>query len=294
MTLLNMSASQLPKIGIVLPVPWQYVFLLEFTHTLNLQQFSESGDFLYFIAEDTARVKVFALPVPPTPSQSTIHPRLTGPYRTPVPLTSTHAASGVQVLPNGRLCFSVSSFTSPNEAYVLSNLRRVEADIMNQVADIYRGELAQITRFSVDSLQDKFMHPGEEFWFEGALQQIHGWILTPPGYKPTDVKKWPILLLIHGGSLSFTIHHPSCVVHSGYVQVQRLAGKIPGRRVGIQMVKPGPKLFICHPHYSGIVFANQGYFVVAINPTGSTSFGQSMVSRHILKLECRIMSARPH
>jgi len=32
-------------------------------------------------------------------------------------------------------------------------------------------------------------------------------------------------------------------------------------------------------HYSPVnqVFAQQGYFVIAINPTGSTTFGQGMV-----------------
>lgn len=201
--------------------------------------FSESGDFLYFTAEDIARVKVFALPVPSTPSESTTNPKFTGPYQTPVALTSTHAVSGLQVLPNGRLCFAVSSLTSPNEVYTLSDLHRVQADIMNQATDIYRGELAQITKISTDFLEDKFMHPGEEFWFEGADQQIHGWILTPPGYKPTDVKKWPILLLIHGGPESSWQDSWSA-------------------------------------RWNPNVFANQGYFVVAINPTGSTSFGQNL------------------
>lgn len=198
---------------------------------MNLPQFSESGNFLYFAAEDIARVKVFALPVPPTPSQSTTNPRFTGPYQTPVALTSTHAVSGLQVLPNDRLCFAVSSLTSPNEIYTLSNLHRVEADIMNQVTDIHRGELAQITKISTDLLQDKFMHPGEEFWFEGMAQQIHGWILTPPGYKPTDVKKWPILLLIHGGSSSSIVpnHHVSFnldIFRSGVLLARFLVGAL--------------------------------------------------------------------
>ncbi|KAG6332137.1 hypothetical protein ID866_6956 [Astraeus odoratus] len=161
--------------------------------------FSESGDFLYFTAEDTARVKVFVLPVPPTPSESTAHPKLVAPYDVPVALTTTHAASGLQVLPNGRLSFALSSLTSPKDAYVLSDLQRVEAEIMNQTPNTYRGELIQVTRFSADLLQGKSLHPGEEFWFEGATQQIHGWIITPPGYESTDVKKWPILLIIHGG-----------------------------------------------------------------------------------------------
>jgi dipeptidyl aminopeptidase/acylaminoacyl peptidase len=164
-----------------------------------IPQFSESGGFIYFTAEDIARTKIFTLPVPSTPSESTAHPKLDAPYNTPVALTTTHAASGIQLLKNNRLLFAMSSLTSPNDAYVLGNLQRIEAGILSQASEPYLGELIQITKFSADSLQGKHLHPGEEFWFKGALHNIHGWILTPPGYKSTDVKKWPVLMIIHGG-----------------------------------------------------------------------------------------------
>lgn len=213
----------------------------EWDRSPNALVFSEDGDFLYLTAEDTARVKVFVLPVPPTPNKNTTHPKLSDPYKTPIALTSSHAASGIQILPNGRISFAVSSLTSPKDVFILGNLRRVEADAISVTpeADIYRGELAQITKFSANSLQGKALHPGEEFWFEGATQQIHGWTLTPPGYQTTDVKKWPIVLLIHGGP-------ESCWQDSWSTR------------------------------WNPNVFANQGYFVVMINPTGSTSFGQNL------------------
>ncbi|KAF8842149.1 alpha beta-hydrolase [Paxillus ammoniavirescens] len=201
--------------------------------------FSESGDFIYFTAEDIARTKIFTLPVPPTPSESTAHPKLDVPYNTPVALTTTHVASGIQLLQNNRLLFAMSSLTSPNDAYVLGNLQRIEAGILSRASDPYRGELTQITKFSADSLQGKHLHPGEEFWFKGALQDIHGWILTPPGYKSTDVKKWPVLMIIHGGPESSWADSWST-------------------------------------RWNPNVFANQGYVIVAINPTGSTSFGQNL------------------
>ncbi|KAH7885298.1 Alpha/Beta hydrolase protein [Phlebopus sp. FC_14] len=203
--------------------------------------FSENGDFLYLVAEDTARVKVFALPVPPTPNESTEYPKLSAPYNVPVALTETHAVSGIQVLPKNRLSFAMSSLTSPNDVFVLGNLQRVEKDIMSQASDVYRGELTQITKFSADSLQGKSLHPGEEFWFDGAQQRIHGWVLTPPGYKSTDVKKWPILMSIHGGPEAAWLDSWSA-------------------------------------RWNHNAFANQGYFVVAINPTGSTSFGRDLTN----------------
>lgn len=110
-----------------------------------------------------------------------------------------HAASDLQVLSNGRLLFALSSLTSPNDAYVLGNLQLVEADIKKNASTIAKGELTQITNFSAASLQGKYLHPGEDFWFQGAVHKIHGWILTPPGYQSIDVKKWPVVLLIHGG-----------------------------------------------------------------------------------------------
>ncbi|KAI6110982.1 Alpha/Beta hydrolase protein [Pisolithus croceorrhizus] len=211
----------------------------EWDRSPNALVFSEDGDFLYFTAEDIARVKVFVLPVPPTPNTSTTHPKLSDPYKTPVALTDSHAASGIQILPNGRISFAFSSLTSPKDVFILGNLRRVETDVINMTPDIYRGELTQITKFSANSLQGKPLHPGEEFWFKGATQQIRGWTLTPPGYQTTDVKKWPIVLLIHGGP-------ESCWQDSWSTR------------------------------WNPNVFANQGYFVVMINPTGSTSFGQNL------------------
>lgn len=157
------------------------------------------------LAEDIARAKIFTLPIPPTPSESTAHPKLTSPYNVPIALTDTHAASGLQVLSGGRLLFALSSLTSPNDAYVLGNLQLVEADIKKNASNVVKAELAQITKFSAASLQGKHLHPGEDFWFKGAEHNIHGWILTPPGYKHTDVKKWPVVLLIHGGRSRYLV-----------------------------------------------------------------------------------------
>lgn len=114
------------------------------------------------------------LPIPPTPNESTAHPKLTSPYDTPIALTDTHAASGLQVLPNGRLLFALSSLTSPNDAYVLGNLLQVEVDIKKNAPNPVKGELVQITDFSATSLKGKHLHPGEEFWCKGAEHDIHG------------------------------------------------------------------------------------------------------------------------
>ncbi|KAF6755918.1 Alpha/Beta hydrolase protein [Ephemerocybe angulata] len=97
--------------------------------------FSKDDDFIYLTAGDEAKVKVFALPVPPTPSESSTHPRLDAKYTTPVPLTHSRAATGIQVLPNDRLIFS---------------------------------QPVQLTHLTKAELESKHMSEGEEFWFEGA------------------------------------------------------------------------------------------------------------------------------
>jgi hypothetical protein len=78
------------------------------------------------MAGDEAKVKVFVIAVPPIPEKSAISPELVARYR-PVALTHSGAASGIQALPNGRAVFSHSSFTSPNDVFLISGLERTSA-----------------------------------------------------------------------------------------------------------------------------------------------------------------------
>lgn len=134
------------------------------------------------------------MPIPPTPSESTTDPDLPQEYREPLALTSSGAASGIQVLSNGRLLFTRSSLTSPNDVYLLRGLERATQ------AGAEKPQVEQLTRFAADALEGKSLDPGEDFWFEGAEgRKVHGWILKPPGFKKGDEKKWPIVVLIHGG-----------------------------------------------------------------------------------------------
>jgi hypothetical protein len=67
------------------------------------EQFSADDSFIYLTAGDEAKVKIFALPVPPTPSESSTNPPLDANYTTPVPLTHSRASSAIHILPNERL-----------------------------------------------------------------------------------------------------------------------------------------------------------------------------------------------
>jgi dipeptidyl aminopeptidase/acylaminoacyl peptidase len=163
-------------------------------------QFSKDDDFLYLTAGDGAKIKVFGLPVPPTPFESTTHPKLDSNYSTPVPLTQSKAASGLQILP-GRMLFSQSSFTTPNDVYVINDLRAIERAILADGEPLtIETKIERITDFWTAELRGKNLDEGEEFWFKGAEgNSVQGWTIKPKGWKDGDNKKWPAVLLIHGG-----------------------------------------------------------------------------------------------
>jgi dipeptidyl aminopeptidase/acylaminoacyl peptidase len=202
--------------------------------------FSKHGNFIYFTAGDEAKVKVFTLPVPPTPDESTTNPELSLKYTRPVGLTHNRAASGLQTLFNDRVIFTQSSFTSPNDVYILRGLKELEDEIEHatEKSVTFKGQSEQVTQFTEGALKDKNLSEGEEFWFKGADNKtVQGWALKPRGWVANEKSKWPVLLLIHGGP-------------QGAWEDQWSTRWNPN------------------------VFAQQGYFVIAINPTGSTTFGQ--------------------
>lgn len=88
-----------------------------------------------------------------------------------------------------------------------------------------------------ERLKNYFMSEPEDFWFQGAGgAEVHGFMLRPSNYSPW--KKYPLAFLIHGGPQSAWENSWST-------------------------------------RWNPNVFANAGYFVVAINPHGSTGYGQN-------------------
>lgn len=76
----------------------------------------------------------------------------------------------------------------------------------------------------------------EGFSFKGADDdEVSGWIIKPPGFDAN--KKYPVLFLIHGG--------PQGAWHDEW-----------------------------HARWNYAMFASPGYILVAINPRGSTGYGQ--------------------
>ncbi|KAK2465265.1 hypothetical protein APHAL10511_002619 [Amanita phalloides] len=210
----------------------RYTFTQEWDRSPDSLAFSKEGNFIYFTAGDEAKIKIWVLPIPPTPGVSTTRPDLPSKYTKPVSLTHHHAASAIQPLSDGRLLFTRSSYTSPNDIFVIHDLKGLGTITSSS------NHIHQLTRFTEKALKGKHLSKGEEFWFKGAdNRNVQGWLLMPRGWHENDRKKWPIVLLIHGGP-------------QGAWEDQWSTRWNPN------------------------VFAQQGYFVVAINPTGSTSFGQ--------------------
>jgi hypothetical protein len=85
--------------------------------------------------------------------------------------------------------------------FILRGLDQLERDLNKQEPVVYRGQPEQITRFTEDALREKNLVEGEDFWFKSAENNVHGWILKPKEWKAGERKKWPVLMLIHGGLL---------------------------------------------------------------------------------------------
>ncbi len=74
-----------------------------------------------------------------------------------------------------------------------------------------------------------------DIWFQGAKAQVHAWIMKPSNFSSD--KKYPLAYLVHGGP-------------------------------------QGAWTDSWSTRWNPAIFAEQGYVVIAPNPTGSTSYGQ--------------------
>jgi dipeptidyl aminopeptidase/acylaminoacyl peptidase len=83
------------------------------------------------------------------------------------------------------------------------------------------------------------LSPAEDFWFKGANgDSVQGMLIRPPNWEAG--KKFPVLFLIHGGP-------------------------------------QGAWLDQWHGRWNFSLFASPGFGVIAINPRGSTGYGQKFV-----------------
>ena len=99
------------------------------------------------------------------------------------------------------------------------------------------GKQARALTHTNDALlKELALRPAEPFWFDGAAgTKVQGFIVKPPNFDAA--KKYPVVFLIHGGP---------------------------------QGVWPDSWSYRWNPN----MFAAPGYLVVAVNPRGSTGYGQ--------------------
>ncbi|KAI8148233.1 Alpha/Beta hydrolase protein [Fennellomyces sp. T-0311] len=132
--------------------------------------FSPDSSKVYAVAEEYGRKKIFSIDV--ATEQITT-------------LINDYAASGISVLPSGKLVFSVNSMQFPNTVHVL-DIDTGDSKSMGFSSALDRG------------LSGIVFGKQEEFEFTGVLgDQVHGWLIKPPTFR--EGAKCPVLLMIHGG-----------------------------------------------------------------------------------------------
>jgi dipeptidyl aminopeptidase/acylaminoacyl peptidase len=103
------------------------------------------------------------------------------------------------------------------------------------------SSLTQLTHHNAALVSQLDLPRLESFSFPGADgDEVQGWLLHPPGFDPS--KKYPVVFLIHGG--------PQGAWHDEW-----------------------------HNRWNYELFAAPGYAVVAINPRGSTGYGQKFTDQ---------------
>ena len=116
----------------------------------------------------------------------------------------------------------------------------------NHPAEIYTAEsdgsgLVPLTRHNDPLVSALDLPKLEGFTFKGADgDPVHGWLLRPPSFDAS--KKYPVAFLIHGG--------PQGAWHDEW-----------------------------HARWNYHMFGSPGYAVVAINPRGSTGYGQKFTDQ---------------
>lgn len=120
-------------------------------------------------------------------------------------------------------------------------------DAVEHPAELYaatvggRGATAvrQLTHENDALVAQLKLYPAEDYWFKGANgDSVQGMIVRPPNWEAG--KKFPVLYLIHGGP-------------------------------------QGAWLDQWHGRWNFSLFASHGFAVVAVNPRGSTGYGQKFV-----------------
>jgi dipeptidyl aminopeptidase/acylaminoacyl peptidase len=172
---------------------------------------SPDGNHIYFTAGSRGHAPIYRVPIAGGTAQ-----RLVGGV----------FATNLQITPDGnRLVFASSSIGAPAEIYS---------------ANADGTGLRAVTSLNTQLMKQANFKKAEEIEWTGALgRKIHGFIVRPKDFDAN--KKYPLLVLIHGG--------PQSAWNDSWSY-----------------------------RWNPQVFANAGYVVFAPNPRGSTGYGQQFVN----------------
>ncbi|SCV70321.1 BQ2448_1715 [Microbotryum intermedium] len=220
------------------------------------------GEKIYLVAEDAGYGKLFQLGVPkPSKHDASFlkKPSLPEPHK----LTHRHSVAAAVPLSTSSLLLTTNSFVGPNVVSILtiSAAKQDSTDAEDNKENDPNPDrppntnLQRIASLTDDLVSTRGLDEGESFWFAGAEGvQVHGWVLFPPEFQGgaevrkalledgKGKKKFPLAFLVHGGP--------------------------QGAWTDSWSTRWNPN-----------VFASHGYITVAINPTGSTGYGQEFCDR---------------
>ncbi len=180
-------------------------------HSVESVAWSLNSKSLFFTAEDYGQAPIYEM-------------GLEFPHVSPELVAKVHAGD-LALSPDGkRLYFSRTEISRPSEIASLN------------ISD-WREPIAKVTHLNDALLASLDLSPLESFTFQGAGDDVQGFLLKPPGFDPN--KKYPLKFLIHGGP--------------------------QGAWGDSWSYRWNPQLFA----------ATGGYVVVMINPHGSTGYGQA-------------------
>jgi dipeptidyl aminopeptidase/acylaminoacyl peptidase len=184
----------------------------DFDSSVESYAWTPDSTHIYFQAEDKAEMPVYAIAAAPGTAPKVV-------------LADSFNADFDLSRDGHTLALARTSLTMPAEIFTANS------DGTN---------LRQLTHQNQALLSQLDVAPAEPFWFEGAEKtQVGGLLIRPPHFDPT--KKYPTLLLIHGGPQG------AWTDAWGYRWNQQ-------------------------------VMAAPGYVVVMVNPRGSTSYGQKFTA----------------
>ena len=174
-------------------------------YSITGAEFSADGRTLWTTAEDKGVVPVFKLNADGS--------GLTAVYK--------EGTSSSLTTSNGSIVFLNDTTSRPNELFAL---------------DAATGAVRQLTHFNDELMAKLDLGKVEGYWFTGAAgDQVHGWLVLPPGYDPK--KTYPLVQLMHGG--------PNTMNRDSWSY-----------------------------RWNTHVFAAPGYIVTGVNRHGSTGFGE--------------------